>query len=477
MNEPTQEAVKRKGQAPVFIATVLLFACVLLMLGFAGTIYLWLNEKTQSVIDAEDYAKQVQAMRVDIQTAEQTLEQKRIQLADQESALRLDVERQAREQQASIVKQQGVINRTAFITKQPKLEPPGYPQPIRTERWTGDLLITDAGPARYALPSQGLALIKPDQSHTPDQACAPFALNQDGSKFFIIDSQSILRRFDSNTLKEEVSLEVGQKCYDMVLTAGGLALSFPGRSAVWMIDPDQMTVLGEVPLKFANHLAATPTSERVYAIGHTQAIGFDPKTLQIDRSLHFNEQGVLAGAQHFFNNRIHSFAMHPDNEHLYTAYGAGMGLHRFSITPTGIRYVSSASAKPRSDFSTLAISHDGKWMTMPHSGPTYVFETNETNTARLRLTADGSITACQFDPATGKIVAAVKTRSNNLHLNVYTSTGELDRTYWLLLSGIEITRIEALPVGQRYIVWTEYGMRVIDLLTERITAQIPRQDD
>ncbi|MEM9347522.1 MAG: hypothetical protein AAGB26_12980 [Planctomycetota bacterium] len=240
-----------------------------------------------------------------------------------------------------------------------------------------------------------------------------------------------------------------------------------------MIDPQAMTVLGEVPLQHATQLAGTPTSERVYAIGSTQAIGFDPHTLEVDRALHFNEQGVLEGAQHFFHNAVHAFRMHPDNKHLFTTFGPGMGLHRFAIESAGIRYLSSSAARPNDDYSSLAMSHDGMWVAMPFSSTAYVFDANDPETARLAITSEEGISACQFDPVNGKVVAAARIRGGNQVLNIYASTGELDRSYRVPKSSAEICRIEALPIGQRYLVWTGSVIRVLDLQPERILAEIP----
>lgn len=476
MSSHTEEDLQARGAVATLVSLVLAFACLFVLAGLSGAAYLWFQEQSKSDAQSKKHATQLASLQSEIDTIHQVQQQLNANSKAKQDKLRADWQKERQSQQQVDISHFAFVPPKTFKRPERLDRPTTYPQPIPVEKWTGRLRIARDRPAEYILSTRRNTSLRP-YPNSPDSIRNPFAFNQDRSKFFIIDGSYTLRRFDSTTLKEEMSLDVGQKCYDMVLTASGLALSFPGRSAVWMIDPQQMTVQGEVPLQFATHLAATPTSERVYAIGYTQAIGFDPHTRQIDRSLHFNEQGVLEGAQHFINNRIHGFVMHSDNEHFYTAYGAGMALHRFAITPTEVRYESSAAAHPRSDFSTLAMSQNGKWIMMPYSGPAYVFETNEASTARLRLTADGSITACQFDPTSGKIVAAVYTRSESLHLNLYTPTGELDRTYWLLMSDIEICRIEALPVGQRYLIWTEYGVRVIDLLNDRIKAQIPEQVD
>jgi hypothetical protein len=260
----------------------------------------------------------------------------------------------------------------------------------------------------------------------------------------------------------------------MAMTAGGLAVSLPTRGAVWMVDAETMNVLGEVRLKHANHLAATPTSVHVYAIGQVQAIGFDPKAREINHAIRFNEEGSLPGAADRFNNRLASFEMHPDGKHLFTAYGRAMGLHQFAITPTGIEYKTAVPIGRRRNDVPLFISPDGGLLAMPGSKTMVVFDAHRPDIGRLEIKGYADLSACTFDAAAGRIAASAMVQ-HRLHLNLYTTTGDLETSFSLRGVGKKIHRLEALPMGQRYLLWSNNGIWISDIQHERIKAVIPEE--
>lgn len=473
MSEPAQESVQR--QASVVIAVVLLIVCLILMLGFAGTVYLWLNEKAQVVIDAEEHAAQIDEMRAAIPMVKQELEQKRGQLAQEESDLLLDLKRRAEERKANRVKQQAAVNRQAFTIKTPKLEPLGYPQPIKTEYWTGELHTDGGKPARYTLSSGGLAAIKPYQIHLPPKACAPFTFNHDGSKFFVIDSQSVLRRFDSTTLKEELTLMLGADVYDMELTAGGLALSFTGRNKIWMIDPQTFSVSGEIEIERPTHLAATAASQRVYAVGQKRAIAFDLATYKIGWSGMHNRSGQNPVLARRLTSKINSLVMHPDGERLITGSTSNFGVHQFATASSSVEYLASGQATPIRAYPSMAVHPEGRWLAVPQKvtrkeslQTLALLDANNLKNLGPLIRADGHITACDFDVVRDEIVVAVGTNQ----LCTYTMAGERAKQYEFEDHG-KVIRLAAFPIGGRYFMWSNKGMWVIDLDPDRIMAAIP----
>ncbi|MEM9347524.1 MAG: hypothetical protein AAGB26_12990 [Planctomycetota bacterium] len=479
MSEPNQEDVPRKRQASVVLAGVMLIACVLFMLGFAGMFYLWLGQKAQIVIDAADNAAEIEDMKADILAAHQELEQTRIELAKQQDGLRLELEQEADNIQASRRKEQAVLNRRSFTMKTPKVEPLGFPQPIKTGVWTGVLRLDGDKPPTYILPSDGLALIKPSQSYLPQKACAPFTFNQDGSKFFVIDSQSILRRYDSTTLQEEVKLVLGADAYDIAFTVGGLSVSFPSRNKIWMIDPESMNVLGEVEIDRPTHLAATPTSPRVYAIGFEEAIAFDPKTLSVvwtSKGSQVNKNSTLARR---LTNKALSFVMHPNGERLMTGshYSSSTAdVHQFIANESDVEYLASGRAKPIREYPSLVVHPDGHWLAVPQlviprkedHQTLALLDANNLKNPSLVIRTDDHITACNFDAVRGQIVAAVGTN----HLYTYSMAGEPIEQYHFEGLG-EVIRLTAFMMGGRYFTWSNKGMWVIDLDPDRIKADVP----
>lgn len=458
-------------------AKVLVVFCLVAIAGFGGTVYLWLSEKTSRAIDTEQHEVRLAEIRGAIDTAQMKLEQSREESVGQYNALQAEV----REQKVlyETLKNNPAARRPQRIERKPiEIEPLGYPQPEQTGVWNGVLRVAGELPARYTMPFEGLRAITPYPKNSPRHLRTPMAFNKDASKFFIVDGMSILRRFDSTTLKEEVKLTLGANCYDMELTANGLALSFPSRNKIWMIDPQTLNVTSEVAMKHPTHLAATATSQHVFAIGHEQAIAFRPDTLKLGKTVPFTRDGRLEGFENLFHNGVLTLTMHPDGKHLLTCTrGSNVGIHRFAITETGIEHVDSARATPKGGYSPMVISRDGQLLGVPFPmyGPgmhtrLLVQDGSNPKVTKLAIKADARFSACGFDTTTGKIVAV----GENSMIYVFNSAGELEKKYRRADIGY-VYRITPLPTGDRYLIWSDKGMWIEDLKPERLKAAIPDQ--
>ena len=477
MNHPQTDEQQGRSFAVTF-AKVVVIVCLVAIVGFGAAVYLWLSEKAGRTIAAEQHEEQAAELRAAIDRASLDLSELRADGVVQYTNLQSAVLEQKVEYEA--LKARPAEPKTLrFEQRAVEIEPLGYPEPVETGVWTGVLRIDGDKPARYTMPFEGLRAIQLYPENSPRHQRTPLAFNQDRSKFFIVDGLSTLRRFDSETLQEEVRLTLGATCYDMELTANGLALSFPARGKIWMIDPQTLKVTGEIAMQHPTHLAATATSEHVFAIGHQQAIAFRPDTLEVEKTIPFTRHGRLEGSENTFNNGVLTFTMHPDQQTLLTCTsGSNYGIHRFAITETGIEFVDSARATPKRGYSPMVLSPDGQLLAVPQPmyGPgmhprLYVKDANDPKRTKLVIKADARFLACGFDTTTGKIVAV----GENKRVYVFNSIGELEKKYGRADLG-NVDRITPLPAGDRYLIWSDTGMWIEDLNPAHLKAVIPEQD-
>ncbi|MEM9347523.1 MAG: hypothetical protein AAGB26_12985 [Planctomycetota bacterium] len=231
MSSPTQEEVQARGVVAMVVSVVLGLVCLVMLVGVSGVAFLLILEHGKSAAQAEDHAAELAPLLAEIEA----IHVEQAQLAADSQAER-DTIRAGWEEE----KRSGTpFDKSYFAFVEPKpFTPPKpdrpkvIPEPIVVDTWDGKFRSTAVAPAVYDLSYRQINSFRLD-SRGMDTLRVPFAFSKDRTKFFIVDGAYTLRRFDCTTLKEEMRLDLGSrdKCFDMVLTAGGpgLVVSWPER--------------------------------------------------------------------------------------------------------------------------------------------------------------------------------------------------------------------------------------------------------
>jgi hypothetical protein len=349
-----------------------------------------------------------------------------------------------------------------------------FPEPEAVGKRTGDLVrnghIAD-GLERYELPYQA----QPQRFHITG-GYSPLTFNADNTKLYFVDGNTVLRRLNLEDLVEERKIVLGAICTEVAMSAGGLVAALPNNGVVWGIDPETLAVRYEIELTGATRVASSPALGMAFAVGETEAIAFDAETGEV----HYREK-LLAGSNRQYpgnqaiNKNAYGFHITPDGQYAYSA--TGKAVHQFKIVD-GVRMIYQGKTADINSSNTqmMSMSRDGSWVSLSAGGGLRragyaigLFETDRLDTPSMILQTGAYPGCVEWDLTTGNILA-----NNFEELLVCSPRGQPIKTL-KRRRGSRCQQIVALPIGDRFILWTEHKIAIWDLQPGRLHDLIHRK--
>jgi hypothetical protein len=274
-----------------------------------------------------------------------------------------------------------------------------------------------------------------------------------------------LRKVHADTLTEEATLDTGATCNQIAYSQAGLVVVLNSAQVLWVVDPDSLKVVHEIPVPGVRLVAGCPATPFGYAVGaaadETRLVGFGDN---FELSLIDFAQGVVLqrsksevvrrakapDGSRVFDGAI-SAHMSPDGKYLYLGHDK---IQRFRIDGHRLAYEEATGRLANGHTTHFALSSDGKWTAMPTGGGNgqgygiAVFDALHLAEQKLVLDIGAYPCAIGFDTKTGNIYAP-----NYGEMNVFSPRG--GKLYTLRLRERDVRRIIVAPQGERFLAWSE----------------------
>jgi hypothetical protein len=198
----------------------------------------------------------------------------------------------------------------------------------------------------------------------------------DGKTLWLVDGRNILHKVNADTLLEEVTLDMGADCNEMAYSQAGLVLVLNNAQVLWVVEPDTLRVIREMPFSGIRLAAGCPATPLGFVAGSgstgSRSATFELAAVDFARGLVLQRTNVhtgiwqasgrsgTAGTQNMEN--ILSMKMSPSGDFLYLSCES---IKRLQIGDDKLRYVESTQHLSNGHMRHLALSSDGKWTATP----------------------------------------------------------------------------------------------------------------
>jgi hypothetical protein len=97
-----------------------------------------------------------------------------------------------------------------------------------------------------------------------DRLAAPLCWDAAGEHFYALERSGLLHRVRFGDLRETHQLRIGRACSGLAMSRLGPVVALPELGEVWLIGPDDLTVVGRIAVSGARYVASFPGTE--YAV-------------------------------------------------------------------------------------------------------------------------------------------------------------------------------------------------------------------
>jgi len=347
-----------------------------------------------------------------------------------------------------------------------------FPEPELFDRRVGQLVPNAGGTGqldRLDLPypaSSEQALRHRDYS--------PMTFDAGYEHAFIVDGETTLHKLDLQTFREVGQIELGAACSEVAMSSAGLVVGLHHLGRIWVIDPDTLAVRYELRLQYVEQVAASPALSTAWAIGKKEAIAFDVETgVVLNRVSVENSPSLSRDMRGRFGSGLYSFRVTADGRYAYTA---NRKLHQFAVDGTTLTYIGSTPGLSSGHMSQMSMSRDGQWLARPAGGGLAqgpyaipLFRADELNEPALIIQTGAYPEAVDWDLTTGKIISQCSGE-----MLIFSPRGRIEQRLAQAGRG-DVYQIAALPIGNRFILWTSDAIAIWDLETGRLAELLAEQ--
>ena len=287
----------------------------------------------------------------------------------------------------------------------------------------------------------------------------PALFSKDGKWIYAVDGRDVLHKVNSTTLVDEIVLDLGAVCDMLALSKQGLVVGLKSTGSLWVIDPDTLNVIREIPLPNASVLAASPASSiiAVFCNEPTDARVMNIVDVASGQVVHRLTTG-RSNSPRVENKRllddvVPDMIMSHDGKHLFAQV---QQIERYRLEGADLIYEESGEEKRNNDLGFLALSNDDKWVAMNRGT---VLDATSLTQVRVRLSPQntGSI---GFDSKTGNIYTA----GRNTLDTISPRGGKLVETR-LPNDGDHYVIVH--PQGERILLWAQGKVMYCDTVSGR----------
>ncbi|MEM9347525.1 MAG: hypothetical protein AAGB26_12995 [Planctomycetota bacterium] len=475
MSETPQPDIEETGSSgagflAVFIAVALFAACLILAAGLIGAVvYAGMQriKTAETLKDMEALHQQIEQLEAQVAEYQRrySVSEQQMQAIEQQATKRADTPT-IQFDTGGLSKLTVLFDDQTRVDPSPPITTPAvpFPEPETVGKRTGRFMNSGhiaPGVDRYELPYQA----KPQRFHT-NGGYSPLTFSEGFHRLFLVDGNTVLRSFNVNDLMEDRKLVLGTVCTEIAMSATGLVAALPNTGSVWAIDADTLAVRYEIELAGATRVAASPRLGLAFAVGETEAIAFNVRSGEV------LYRQPLGNVKDYLNRNVYGFHITPDGKHAYIANRNAV--HKFKVID-GVRMVYEGKTADINSSNTqmMSMSRDGNWVALSAGGGIRrggyaigLFNTDKLDTPSLILQTGAYPGCVEWDLKTGNIFA-----NNHDELLVCNPRGHPIKTI-ARMRGNRCQQIISLPIGDRFIMWTEQNISIWDLQPGRLRELI-----
>ncbi len=292
-----------------------------------------------------------------------------------------------------------------------------------------------------------------------DRGRAPLVFAPDGKHFYLLDGKGVLHKVAAD-LTDVAMLETQATCDDISFSKAGLLVAVNSAHVVWVINPDTLEVVREIPVDGLQHVAGSSASAIGFADGIAAGAGQPPfgGALQLSmidfnsgKVLHriVNDPRITLGGQGVVENGLLCMQMTNDAKHLFLG---GRQIRRYRLEGEDLVYEETSRDLQNGHTTHFVVSGDGKFAAMPTgagNASNYgiaVLDAMHLDRQLLALENGAYPCAIGFDPLTGNIYSP-----NFQKMNVFSARG--GNIAQIALGDRDVHRIIVSPEGGQFLAW------------------------
>ena len=257
----------------------------------------------------------------------------------------------------------------------------------------------------------------------------------DGKWLYMVDASNILYQVDAKTMDIQASLSIRANVMDLGFSKAGLLVSATDANRVWVLNPDSLKLVREIPSQGVRLIAGTPRSDIGFIFGaggpksrySSSSRGSTALCIvnfTTGKKLHWIAQSYprvgssrskikLDMPGHWPIASFWRLRMSPDGKYLYTF---DLGVKRFRIDGEDLIFEEAGAELTGSNTTlrSMEISGDGKYVIALNK----VYKSSDIKTAYMTLPEMGRNTA--IDPSNGKYYVV-----NHDNMAAFSDRGEL----------------------------------------------------
>jgi S1-C subfamily serine protease len=324
-----------------------------------------------------------------------------------------------------------------------------FPKP---EAGDGGLIV--AGPIEGTNSLRALVLpvsATPQDDNTRQYATATWSA--DGKSLYVVGGDNVLRRYEMREQAMEVKrLAIDADCRDMAFSKEGLVIALTSAGVLWVVHPETLEVLREIPLNEVRMVAAAPATSVACAIGKTILSVVDLQQGQIVHSIDMN--GAGARSTEIFQGVAQSLRMSPDGKSLFV--GCYATLARLELVDRDLKLGDSLKGAALH----LTLSPDGRWLGRAEGYRFALYDPAQMVEPVVLIDTGAYPAALDVDPVSGRICA-----SNGPEIQFFAPRG--GKQLQFPSPATTVRRILASPAGNRFLIWGESAVGILEVEPKR----------